>query len=68
LTWLLLRTPAGTALVEHHALVSTTDQVISRHDDYRDAAAALVAYRDREAREAAIAAGQRSLFGGGDAA
>jgi hypothetical protein len=61
MTWLVLRTPTGTALVEHHALVSTTDTVISRHDDYRDAAAALVAYRDREAREAAIEAGQQEL-------
>ena len=61
MTWLLLRTPSGTALVEHHALVSTTDQVISRHDDIQDARRALVAYRDREAREAAIAAGQQEL-------
>jgi hypothetical protein len=68
MTWLLLRTPAGTALVEHHALVSTTDQVISRHASYPEACTALARYRDREAREAAIAAGQRSLFGGGDAA
>lgn len=49
--WLLIRNPHGSALVEHHALVSTTDQVISRHDDYRD----------REAREAAIEAGQQEL-------
>ena len=61
MTWLLIRNPHGTALVEHHALVSATDQVISRHDDYRDAAAAIVAYRDREAREAEIA----RLRGGG---
>ncbi len=37
MTWLPLRTPSGTALVEHHALVSTTDQVISRKRDRRHA-------------------------------
>jgi hypothetical protein len=62
MTWLLLRTPAGTA-VEHHALVRPTDQVVSRHASYPEACGALVAYRERIEREELEAAGQRDLFG-----
>ena len=50
MTWAVLRTPAGTA-VEHHALVRPTDQVISRHASYPEAAGALVRYRERRERE-----------------
>lgn len=62
MTWLVIRNTHGTALVEHHALVSTTDTVISRHDDIQDARRALVAYHSRQEREAAEAAGQGSLW------
>ena len=61
MTWLLIRTPAGTA-VEHHALVSATDQVISRHASYPEACAALVKYRERREREELEAQGQGELF------
>ncbi len=62
MTWLLLRTPAGTALVEHRALVRPTDQVISRHASYPEACAALVKYRERREREELEAQGQGELF------
>lgn len=60
--WLVIRTPAGTALVEQHALVGGHDVVISRHPTIQEARAALVEYRVRQEREAAEAAGQGSLW------
>lgn len=62
MTWLLLRTPAGTALVEHHALVQPDHVVISRHASYPEACAALVKYRERIEREELEAQGQGELF------
>ena len=62
MTWLLLRTPSGTALVEHHALAGPADQIVSRHASYPEAAAALVKYRERMEREAMEEAGQGELF------
>jgi len=61
-TWLLVKTPAGTALVEHHALVRPTDQVISRHASYPEACGALVKYRERIEREELEAQGQGELW------
>jgi hypothetical protein len=60
--WLLIRNPAGTALIEHHALVRPTDQVISRHASYPEACVALAKYRERQAREDEEAAGQGELW------
>ena len=62
MTWLVIRNQAGSALVEHHALIDATDIVLSRHETITEARQALVAYRERANREAAIAAGQGSLF------
>ncbi len=65
MTWLLLRTPAGTAAVEHHALVRQSDEVVSRHPTYPEACGALVKYMERQKREELEAAGQMGLdFGG----
>lgn len=64
MTWAVIKTVSGSVCLEHHALVSGTDAVLSRHASYPEAAAALVAYRDRQEREELEAAGQRDLFGG----
>lgn len=61
MTWLLVKTPTGTA-VEHHALVRPTDQVISRHASYPEACGALVKYRERIEREELEAQGQGELW------
>jgi hypothetical protein len=61
-TWAVLRTPAGSTAVEHHALVRPTDHVVSRHASYPEACAALVAYRERIEREELEAAGQMELL------
>ncbi len=63
MTWLVLRTPSGTA-IEHHALVRQSDEVVSRHPTYPEACEALARFRDRQEREALEAAGQKDLFGG----
>ena len=62
MTWLLIRNPHGTALVEHHALAGPSDTVVSRHASYPEACAALVKYRERQEREELEAAGQKGLF------
>ena len=66
MTWLLLRDPAGSAFVEHHALVRPADTVVSRHETITEAREALRIYRDRRDREEAIAAGQMDMFGEGE--
>ena len=62
MTWLLVKTPSGSTAVEHHALVRQSDEVVSRHPTYPEACAALVAYRERQAREDEEAAGQMELL------
>jgi hypothetical protein len=56
MTWLVLRTPTGTALVQPNHVV------VSRHASYPEAAGALVKYRERREREELEAAGQGELF------
>lgn len=62
MTWAVLRTPAGSTAVEHHALLDSAATVISRHASYPEACAALVKYRERIEREELEAQGQGELF------
>ena len=62
MTWLLVKTPAGTALVEHRALVPADHVVVSRHASYPEACGALVKYRERIEREELEAQGQGELW------
>ena len=61
MTWLLVKTPSGTA-VAHRALVPDDHVVVSRHASYPEACGALVKYRERIEREELEAQGQGELW------
>lgn len=62
MTWIVVVSTKGTSLVEHRALVSPSDTVVSRHASYPEACEALARYRDEQERAALREAGQKELF------
>jgi len=66
MTWLVYSLPrSGRTGIELDALMGPLAEIatiVSRHESYSDAGEALAAYRRRQEREAAEAAGQKDLF------